>query len=59
MSKLRVIGSCEVIINTALKRISKLEGQNKEALKEEFREWLDAVECGKKNYDVLYIKKID
>jgi hypothetical protein len=38
MSKTNIIGSCEVTINSALKRISKLECKNKQALEGEFRE---------------------
>ena len=33
MSNSSLIGSCEVTINYALKRLSKLEGKNKKALK--------------------------
>ena len=59
MSKTNIIGTCEVTINSALKRISKLEGKNKQALECEFREWINAIESINKNYDVLYINKID
>ena len=59
MSKTNIIGSCEVTINSALKRISKLEGKNKQALEAEFREWIDAINSVNKNYDVLYINKIN
>ena len=58
MSKTNILGSCEVTINTAIKRISELEGKNKNALENEFREWLIAIESENKNYDVLYINKI-
>ena len=59
MSKTDIIGSCEVTINSALKRISKLEGKNKQAVKDEFREWIDDIDSYNKNYDVLFINKID
>ena len=59
MSITNLIGSCEVTINTALKRLSKLEGQNKKALENEFREWIDAINSDDRNYDVLFINKID
>ena len=59
MSKKSIIGSCEVTINSALKRISKLEGKNKQALESEFREWINAINSSSKNYDVLFINKID
>ena len=58
MSNTNILGSCEVTINSALKRISKLEGEDKQALKSEFKEWINAIESIEKNYDVLYINKI-
>ena len=59
MTKTNLIGSCQETINSTLKRLSVLEGQNKKALESEFREWLDAIKSDKKNYDILYINKID
>ena len=59
MTKTSLLGSCEVTINSALRRLSKLEGKNKKALQNEYREWLNAIEGGYKNYDVLYLNKID
>ncbi len=59
MSKTSLLGSCEVTINSAMRRLSKLQGQNKKALESEFREWIEAIESDEKNYDVLYIQKID
>ena len=59
MSKASLLGSCEVIVNSALKRISRLDGKNKKALECEFREWLIAINSDDKNYDVLFINKID
>ena len=58
MKRTSLVGSCEVTINFALRRISKLEGKNKKALEGEFREWIKAIEGDTKNYDVLYINKI-
>ena len=58
MSRARLLGSCEVTINSTLKRLTKIEGQNKKALEDEFREWLDAIKGEDRNYDVLYINKI-
>ena len=58
MSNSRLLGSCEVTINYALKRLSVLEGKNKRAFENEFREWLEAIESDYKNYDVLFINKI-
>ena len=59
MSKTNIIGSCEVTINSALKRILKLDGKNKQALESEFKEWISAIDSTNKNYDVLFINKID
>ena len=58
MSKSLII-SCEETINSALSRLSKLEGQNKIALECEFREWINAIESDDKNYDVLFLNKIN
>ena len=59
MSKTSIVGSCEVTINSALRRISILDGKDKKALEGEFREWISAIESNNKNYDVLYINKIN
>ena len=59
MSKTSLVGSCEVTINFALKRLSKLEGKNKKAFESEFREWLDAVKSEGKSYDILFTNKIN
>ena len=58
MSKTSLLGCCEVTINSVLTRLGQLDGRNKEALKSEFREWIEAIESDCKNYDVLYINKI-
>ena len=58
MSKSTLLGSCEVTINYAIKRLAVLEGQNKKAFENEFKEWIEAIESDSKNYDVLYINKI-
>ncbi len=59
MSKENLLISIEVIINESLKRLSKLEGKEKISLHDEFREWIDAIESDEKEYDVLYINKIN
>ena len=59
MLNTNILGSCEVTINSALKRISKLEGKNKQALEAEFREWINAINSINKNYDVLFLNKIN
>ena len=59
MSKTSLVGSCEVSINSALLRLSKLEGKDKVALKCEFKEWINAIQSDDKKYDVLYLNKIE
>ena len=59
MSRTNIIGSCEVTINSALKRISKLDGKNKQALENEFKEWINAIDSNERNYDVLYLNRIN
>ena len=58
MAKDRLLTSIEVIINESLKRLSNLEGKDKISLYNEFREWINAIECDDKNYEVLHINKI-
>ena len=58
MPNTNILGICEVTINSALKRISKLDGKEKQALISEFKEWINAIESIEKNYDILYINKI-
>ena len=58
MHKPNILGCCEITVNTAIRRIANLEGKNKEALQNEFREWINAIESDTKKYDVLYINKI-
>ncbi len=58
MTKISLLGSCEMTINSALKRLSKLDGENKKALESEFREWINAIDSEEKKYDVLYLNKI-
>ena len=41
MSKASLVGSCEVTINYALNRLSKLDSENKKAIHSEFREWIE------------------
>ena len=59
MSKSSIIGSCNVVINSAIKRLSKLDGGNKKALESEFREWINSIESDNKKYEVLFINKIN
>ena len=59
MTKTSLLSSCEITINTILKRLSKLEGKDKKALETEFSEWIHSIESDNKNYDVLYMNKIN
>ena len=59
MSKANLIGTCEVTINTALKRLSMLDDKNKKALQSEFREWIDSIESENNHYEILYVNKIN
>ena len=59
MEKTNVVVSCEVTINYALKRLSKLDGKDQLAFRSEFEEWINAIENENKNYDVLCINKIN
>ncbi|MBW3041977.1 hypothetical protein [Prochlorococcus marinus] len=58
MSKTRLIGTVEVTINDILNRLSKLDGEDKQSLQEEFKEWIEAVGDDTNNYDVLFINRI-
>ena len=59
MSKTNLLGSCEITMNSVIKRLTLLKGQNKKALENEFREWITAIESDYKHYDILYINKIN
>jgi len=59
MTRSSLVGSCEDTINYALKRLSKLEGKNHEAFECEFKEWINAINSDVKNYEILYINKIN
>ena len=59
MAKTSFLESCEITINSTIRRLSMLEGKNKKALECEFREWIDAIQSEDKDYDILYINKIN
>ena len=59
MSTTRLISSVEVTINETLRRLSKLDGLDKKSLQLEFKEWIDAIDSYDKNYDVLFINKLE
>ena len=49
----------EVTINDVLKRYNKLDGLNKKAFKEEYKEWIEALEVNKVQPYVLYLNQIN
>ena len=49
----------EVTMNDAVKRISELNGLNEKALKEEYKEWIEASEGSKDQPHVLYANQIN
>ena len=49
----------EVTMNDALKRLMELDGLDKKALKEEYKEWIQAREGSKDQPHVLYANQIN
>ena len=49
----------EVTMNDASKRLMKLDGLDKKALKEEYKEWIQASEGSKEQPHVLYANQIN
>ena len=49
----------EVTMNDALKRLIELDGLDKKALKEEYKEWIQASEGNKDQPHVLYANQIN
>ena len=50
----RAIQAVEVMLNGSLKRLNNLKGQNREALYDEYKEWLEVDENNAINDGVLY-----
>ena len=48
----------EVTMNDAVKRINELDGLNEQALREEYKEWIEASEGSKDQPHVLYANQI-
>ena len=48
----------EVTMNDTVKRINELDGLNKKALTEEYKEWIEASEGSKDQPHVLYTNQI-
>ena len=51
--------SLEVTMKDAVKRINELDGLNKKALREEYKEWIEASEGSKDQPHVLYANQIN
>ena len=49
----------EVTMNDASKRIMEIDGLDKKALKEEYKEWIQASEGSKEQPHVLYANQIN
>ena len=49
----------EVTMNDAVKRMKKLDGLNEKALREEYKEWIEASEGSKDQPHVLYANQIN
>ncbi len=48
------LNAVEVMLNDSLKRLNNLEGENREALYEEYKEWLELDDNNVINDGVLY-----
>tara|TARA_B100001029_G_scaffold163380_1_gene153446 strand:+ start:283 stop:462 length:180 start_codon:yes stop_codon:yes gene_type:complete len=59
MSKVSLLSSIEITMNSTLKRFHQISDADHITLKQEFKEWLVAIENGDNNYDVLYLNKIN
>ena len=49
----------EVTMNDAVKRINELDGPNKKALRDEYKEWIEASEGSRDQPHVLYANQIN
>ena len=49
----------EVTMNDAVKRINELDGLNEKALRDEYKEWIEASEGSKEQPHVLYANQIN
>ena len=53
MSRVSLLNSVEITINSALKRLNQISVADHKALEKEYKEWLTAMESGDNNYDDL------
>ena len=49
----------EVTMNDAVKRLNELDGLDRKAIKEEYKEWIQASEGSKDHPHVLYANQIN
>ena len=49
----------EVTMNDAVKRLKELDGLDKKALREEYKEWIEAIDNNKQQPHVLYANQIN
>ena len=49
----------EVTMNDVVKRIKELDGLNEKALRDEYKEWIEASEGSKEQPHVLYANQIN
>ena len=56
---IRLRRALQVTMYDVLKRYNKLNGLEKNALKEEYKEWIDALEGNKAQPYVLYVNQIN
>ena len=56
---IRLKRTLEITMNDASKRLMELDGLDKKALKEEYKEWIQAREGGKDQPHVLYVNQIN
>ena len=57
--KISLKRTLEVTMTNALKRLEKLDGLDKKALKEEYKEWIQASDGSKDQPHVLYANQIN
>ena len=49
----------DVTMKDAFRRIKELGGKDSQALREEYKEWIDASEGGSKHLHVLYMNQME
>ena len=51
--------SLEVTMNDAVKRLKELDGLDQKALRDEYKEWIEAIDNNKDQPHVLYANQIN